>query len=92
MSAKLNSEDLLKKPLDKHNRFNNKIISSTNPSSNRLLYPRKSEVKPLPRSDVQFTLQRYKEEIDQACGRITFYVCFMDNYLDNPLYEEKDEI
>ena len=61
VSPKSNSEDLLKRAVDKHNRFNNNLISPTLPSSYRLLYHNKSEVKTLPGSDEKFVLQRYKE-------------------------------
>lgn len=91
VSPKSNSEDLLKRAVDKHNRFNNNLISSTLPSSYRLLYHDKSEVKTLPGSDEKFVLQRYKEEIDKSYGRITFYLCSTDDYLDNLLYEDEDE-
>lgn len=60
-SPKSNSEDLLKKAVDKHNRFNNNLIPITLPSSYRLLYHDKSEVKTLPESDEKFcikTIQR----------------------------------
>ena len=86
-----NSEDLIKRAVDKHNRFNNNLISSTLPSSYSLLYHDKSEVKTLPGSDEKFVLQRYKEEIDKSYGRITFYLCSTDDYLDNLLYEDEDE-
>ncbi|XP_068695140.1 uncharacterized protein [Montipora foliosa] len=71
--------------------FNNNLISSTLPSSYRLLYHDKSEVKTLPGSDEKFVLQRYKEEIDKSYERITFYLCSTDDYLDNLLYEDEDE-
>ena len=87
VSPKSNSEDLLKRAVDKHNRFNNNFISSTLPSWYRLLYHDKSEVKTLPESDEKFVLQRYREEIDKSYGRITFYLCSKDEYLDNLLYE-----
>ena len=61
VSPKSNSEDLLKRAVDKDNRFNNNLISSTLPSSYRLLYHDKSELKTLPGSDEKFVLQRYKE-------------------------------
>lgn len=38
VSPKINSEDLLRKAVGKHNRFNNNLISSTHPSLYRLLY------------------------------------------------------
>ena len=43
VSPKINSENLLRKAVDKHNRFNNKLISSTHPSSYRLFYQDKTE-------------------------------------------------
>ena len=91
VSPKSNSEDLLKKAVDKHNRFNNNLISSTLPSSYRLLYHDKSEVKTLPGTEEKFVLQRYREEIDKSYGRITFYLCSTDDYLDNLLCEDEDE-
>ena len=91
VSPKINAEDLLKRAVDKHNRFNSNLISSTLPSSYRLLYHDKSEVKTLPGSDEKFVLQRYKEEIEKSYGRITFYLCSTDDYLDNLLYEDEDE-
>ena len=87
VSPKINSEDLLKKAVDKHNRFNNNLISSMLPSSYRLLYHDKSEVKTLPGSEKK----RYREEIDKSYGRITFYLCSTDDYLDNLLCEDEDE-
>ena len=73
--------------MDKHNRFNNNLISSTLPSSYRLLYHEKSAVKTLPGSEEK----RYREEIDKSYGRITFYLCSTDDYLDNLLCEDEDE-
>ena len=87
VSPELNSEDLLKKAVDKHIRFNNNLISSMLPSSYRLLYHDKSEVKTLPGSEEK----RYREEIDKSYGRITFYLCSTDDYLDNLLCEDEDE-
>ena len=86
VSPKINSEDLLRKAVDKHNRFNNNLVSSTHPSSYRLLYQDKTEVKTLPGSDEKFVLQRYREEIDKSYGRITFYLCSADDYFDNLMY------
>ena len=76
VSPKSNSEDLLKRAVDKHNRFNNNLISSTLPSSYRLLYHDKCELKTLPGSDEKFVLQRYKEEIDKSYGRIMFHLLY----------------
>ena len=87
VSPKINSEHLLKKAVDKHNRFNNNLISSMLPSSYRLLYHDKSEVKTFPGSEKK----RYREEIDKSYGRITFYLCSKDDYLDNLLCEDEDE-
>ena len=75
VSPKSNSEDLLKRAVDKHNRFNN-LISSMLPSSYRLLYHDKSELKTFPGSDEKFVLPPYKEEIDKSYGRITFYLLY----------------
>ena len=76
VSPKSNSEDLLKRAVDKDNRFNNNLISSTLPSSYRLLYHEKSELKTLPGSDEKFVLQRYKEEIDKSYARIMFHLLY----------------
>ena len=35
--------------------------------------------------------KRYREEIDKSYGRITFYLCSTDDYLDNLLCEDEDE-
>ena len=90
VSPKINAEDLLERAVDKHNRFNNNLISSTLSSWYRLLYHDKSEVKTLPGSDEKFVL-RYREEIDKSYGRITVYLCSTNDYLDNLLYEDDDE-
>jgi len=87
VSPKSNSEDLLKKAVDKHNRFNNDLISSTLPSSYRMLCHDKSEVTTLPGSQEK----RYREEIGKSYGRITFYLCSTYDYLDNLLCEDEDE-
>lgn len=95
VSPKINSEDLLRKAVDKHNRFNNNLISSTHPSSYRLLYQDKTEVKTLPGSDENFVLRRYQEEIGKSYGRITFYLCSVDDYFDNLMYalvSENEEV
>ena len=44
VSPKISSEDLLRKAVDKHNRFNNNLVSTTNASSYRLLYQDKTEM------------------------------------------------
>ena len=79
----VDSENLLKKAVEKHHRLKNKMISATLPSSYRLLSPDKSEVKTLPGSDEEIVLKRYRERIDKAYERITFYLCSIDDYLDN---------
>ena len=44
VSPKISSEDLLRKAVDKHNHFNNNLVSMTDASSYRLLYQDKTEV------------------------------------------------
>ena len=79
----VDSENLLKKAVEKHHRLKNKMISATLPSSYRLLSPDKSKVKILPGSDEEIVLKRYRERIDKAYERITFYLSSIDDYLDN---------
>ncbi|KAJ7387797.1 hypothetical protein OS493_001141 [Desmophyllum pertusum] len=37
-------------------------------------------------SNEKFVLKRYKEEIDKSYGRITLYLCSVDDYFDNLMY------
>lgn len=92
VSPKIISEDLLRKAVDKHNRFNNNLILSIHPSSYRLLYQDKTEVKTLPGSDENFVLRRYQEEIGKSYRRITFYLCSVDDYFDNLMYAMVSEV
>lgn len=58
------------------------MIFSTLPSSYKLLYPGKSEVRTPLGSDEEFVIKRCREEIDKAYGRIMFYLCSIDDYLE----------
>lgn len=83
MSPNTDSDGLLRRAVEKHNRFN---VISRSELSYSLLYQDKSEVKTLPGRDEKFTLQRYKEEIDKSYNRVTFYLCSTDDFLDHLMY------
>ena len=59
----IGTDDLLGKAVDKHNRFNNDVITSSNKAFYHLLYRDKNRVLTLPGSEEPFTLKRYKDEI-----------------------------
>ena len=72
-------QQLLTKAIEKHSRFNNNLINRLR--SYRLLYADVKEVTTIPGSQEPFTLQRYKEEIDKPYSRITFFLCWSNDYL-----------
>ena len=98
----IGAEELLRKGAEKMVKFNSDL-SLCGASSFTLLYPDRSEVKSLPGGTEPFTLQRYKEELGKAYGRIIFYLCkktaimdamFLQSFnsdesdVDLPTYEE----
>lgn len=76
----IGADELRKKGAEKIIKFNNDLTGG--PFGFTLLYPDRTEVKTLPGSKEPFTLQRYREEIGKAYGRLTFYVCKTDEFLD----------
>lgn len=78
----ISSDDLLKKAVEKHSRFNNTLITNS-PESYRLVYGDTKEVKTIPGCEEPFTLKRYKEEIGKAYSRIAFYLCSSSDYLEH---------
>ena len=98
----IGAEELLRKGAEKMVKFNSDL-SLYGASSFTLLYPDRTEVKCLPGGTEPFTLQRYKEELGKAYGRITLYLCkttvivdalFLKSYYSDesdvslPTYEE----
>ena len=79
------SEQLLKKGVEKMTKFNQDLMSARKGFT--LVYPDQTEVKFLPGSTEEFTLQRYKEELGKAYGRITLYLCTTSDFLDCTLQE-----
>ena len=82
----IGTDDLLGKAVDKHNRFNNDVITSSNKAFYHLLYGDKNRVLTLPGSEEPFTLKRYKDEIDKPYSRITLYLCSCSDYTDSILF------
>ena len=82
----IGTDDLLGKAVDKHNQFNNDVITSSKKAFYHLLYGDKNRVLTLPGSEEPFTLKRYKDEIDKPYSRITFYLCSCSDYTDSILF------
>lgn len=76
----IGADELRKKGAEKIMKFNNDLTGE--PFGFTLLYPDRNEVRTLPGSKEPFTLQRYREEIGKAYGRLTFYVCKTKDFLN----------
>ena len=61
----INYDQLIKKAVEKHHRFNKDIIKHDNPKFYYLLYSDKKKADTLPGCSEAFTLKRYKDEIDK---------------------------
>ena len=75
------ADELLKKGAEKMIKFNKDLTCS--PTGFTLLYPDRTEVRTVPGSVEPFTLQRYKEELGKAYGRLTLYLCKIDEFVDS---------
>ena len=82
----IGTDDLLGKAVDKHNRFNNEVITSSNKAFYHLLYGDKNWVLTHPGSEEPFTLKRYKDEIDKPYSRISLYLCSCSDHTDSILF------
>ena len=71
------SEVLKAKAVAKQNRFNSSLIKSDKALGYKLLYPDKSEVlrEFTWQKDLEFTLEKYIEELGKPYSRISFYIC-----------------
>nr|XP_058963687.1 uncharacterized protein LOC131790493 [Pocillopora verrucosa] len=91
----IGAEELLRKGAEKMVKFNSDL-SLYGASSFTLLYPDRTEVKCLPGGTEPFTLQRYKEELGKAYGRITLYLCkttaIMDALFLKSYYSDESDV
>lgn len=77
------SKVLKVKAVAKQNRFNSSLIKSDKALGYKLLYPDKSGVLSdfTWQKDLEFTLEKYKEELGKPYSRISFYLCSNIDYL-----------
>ena len=83
----ISADDLLKKAVEKHTRFNKDVITSGDTTLYFLLFADKTMVENIPGSDEPFMLRKYKEAIDKSYTRITMYLCKRSDHLDTVLAE-----
>lgn len=83
----ISADDLLKKAVEKHTRFNKDVVTSGDTTLYFLLFADKTMVENIPGSDEPFTLKKYKEAIDKSYTRITMYLCTRSDHLDTVLAE-----
>ena len=77
----INYDELIKKAVEKHHRFNKDIIKHDDKMFYYLLYGDKKKADKLPGCDEAFYLKRYKEEIDKPYSRITLFLCSCTDYM-----------
>jgi hypothetical protein len=77
----INYDELIKKAVEKHHRFNKDIIKHDDKMFYYLLYGDKKKADKLPGCDEAFSLKRYKEEIDKPYSRITLFLCSCADYM-----------
>jgi hypothetical protein len=77
----INYDELIKKAVEKHHRFNKDIIKHDDKMFYYLLYGDKKKADKLPGCDEAFSLKRYKEEIDKPYSRITLFLCSCTDYM-----------